>query len=333
MDPSARAAAPGSGEDAYPLQMSDDGSSSLKARLKHLAFRILRPGLVPVQDGIAHVRSDIAAVHNRLDELDSDQRKYDAELEYWRWLVKKGGSEKGFGAPFAEVFGRWTDRKMVKMGEFLSLPEVGQPGDIHDWASQRSVIEIGAGPYPLVAAANKGWKRCVAVDPIARGYVEEDLLPAVAGNVVYVAARGESIPLPSASADLIVIENCLDHVKDPALVVREMTRLLAPGGYLWMFVDLSNHVDHMHPHAMNEEKVRRLLQTEGGFTVVRDEVTAHKAHPEAYGSYCGMLQRPARALMHSAAQDMRSQPADVRGMVEVRGQLSLNGSAGGRPHN
>ena len=293
----------------------------------------MRPGLAPVHDGISQVRGDIASVHDRLDELDADQRKYDAELEYWRWLVKKGGSEKGFGGPFAEVFGRWTSQKMVKMGEFLALPAVGQPGDIHDWASQRSVIEIGAGPYPLVAAATKGWKRCVAVDPIARGYVEEDLLPAVASSVVYVAARGESIPLSSASADLIVIENCLDHVKDPAMVVREMTRLLAPGGHLWIFVDLSNHVDHMHPHAMNEDKVRRFLQTDGGFTVVRDEVTAHKAHPEAFGSYCGMLQRPVREVVSLAAQDMRSQFADVRGMVEVRGQLSRNGSAGGRPHN
>lgn len=313
--------------------MPDGGSNSLKARLKHLAYRLVRPGLVPVHEGINQVRADIATVHGRLDQLDADQRKYDAELEYWRWLVKKGGSEKGFGAPFAEVFGRWTQQKMVKMGEFLSLPPVGQPGDIHDWASARSVIEIGAGPYPLVAAATKGWKRCVAVDPIARGYVEEDLLPPIADNVVYVAARGESIPLPSASADLIVIENCLDHVKDPAMVVREMTRLLAPGGHLWIFVDLSNHVDHMHPHAMNEQKVRRLLETEGGFTVVRDEVTSHKAHPEAYGSYCGMLQRPHREVIGGTAQDVRTHNGDVRGVVEVRNQLSLNGSAGGRPHN
>jgi SAM-dependent methyltransferase len=313
--------------------MPDGASSTFKGRLKHLAFRLLRPGLRPVVEELQQVRSDIASVHGRLDDLDADQRKYDSELEYWRWLVKKGGSEKGFGGPFAEVFGRWTRQKMVKMGEFLGLPPIGEPGCIDDWASGRSVIEIGAGPYPLVAAAAKGWKRCVAVDPIARGYVEEDLLPPVAQHVVYVAARGEAIPLPSASADLIVIENCLDHVRDPAQVVREIKRLLVPGGHLWIFVDLSNHVDHMHPHAMNEQKVRMLLETEAGFEVVRDEVTAHKAHPEAYGSYCGMLRRPMMDVCPGTAQDMRSQNGDVRGMVEVRSQLSLNGSAGGRPHN
>ena len=57
-------------------------------------------------------------------------------------------------------------------------------------------------------------------------------------------------------------------MKDPAQVVCEIARLLTPGGLMWIFVDLSNHVDHMHPHAMNEDKVRKLLE---GFDVVRDE--------------------------------------------------------------
>ncbi len=314
--------------------MSDGQKTSIKGTLKHLAMRLMRPGLTSLHLRLDDVRTDIAAVHGRLDELDADRAKYDSELEYWRWLVKKGGSEKGFGGPFAEVFGRWTRQKMVKIGEFLALPPIGQPGSIDDWAHERSVVEIGAGPYPLVAAAAQGWKRCVAVDPIARGYVEEDLVPPVAQHVVYVAARGESIPLPSACADLVVIENCLDHVRDPAQVVREIRRLLTPGGLLWIFVDLSNHVDHMHPHAMNEEKVRGLLKA-GGFEVVRDEVTAHKAHPEAYGSYCGMLRRTQQIFddVVGTAQDVRSNGSDVRGVVEVRSQLSLNGSAGGRPHN
>lgn len=314
--------------------MSEGQRSSLKGTLKHLAMRLMRPGLEPLHGELEGVREDLGAIHGRLDELDADQNKYDSELEYWRWLVKRGGSEKGFGGPFAEVFGRWTRQKMVKVGEFLALPPIGQPGSIDDWASDRSVVEIGAGPYPLVAAAERGWKRCVAVDPIARGYVEEDLVPAAAQHVVYVAARGESIPLPSASADLVVIENCLDHVRDPAQVVREIRRLLAPDGLLWLFVDLSNHIDHMHPHAMNEEKVRRLLR-EGGFAVVRDEVTSHKAHPEAYGSYCGLLRRTNVVVEGASrvAQDVRSDGQDVRGVVEVRDRLSVNGSAGGRPHN
>ena len=223
----------------------------------------------------------------------------------------------------------------MKIGEFLGLPPIGEPGSIEDWAKTRAAVEIGAGPYPLLAAAGKGWRQCVAVDPIARGYVEEGLVPPEAGHVVYVAARGESIPLPSASADVVVIENCLDHVRDPAQVVREIDRLLVPGGHLWIFVDLSNHVDHMHPHAMNEEKVRGLLKS---FEIVRDEVTGHKAHPEAYGSYCGMLRKPEAARVHGAvdgvgtppAQDVRRGSQNVRVVVETASELSPNGLAGGR---
>lgn len=309
-------------------------SPSFKARLKHLAMRLMRPGLQDVNQRLDAIAGEVNVMHGQMDALQADKHKYDSELEYWRWLVKKGGSEKGFGAPFAQVFARWTRDRMIKMGQFLDLPPVGQPGDIDDWARTKSVIEIGAGPFPLIASANKGWLRCVAVDPIARGYVEEDLVPPAASHVVYVAARGESIPLPSSSADLIVIENCLDHVREPSEVIQEMNRLMTPGGLLWIFVDLSNHVDHMHPHAMNEGKVRGLLK-QGGFDVVRDEVTGHKAHPEAYGSYCGLLRKTVVAKMRGekTSENHAGLNGSVRVVVEPAAELSLSGSANGRPRN
>ena len=314
-----------------PDASDSSNAGTPKGLLKRLASRLMRPGLVPVHERIEAARRDVAGIHDRLDRIDADRHKYESELEYWRWLIKKGGSEKGFGGPFERVFAKWTRDRIVKMGAFLSLPAAGEPGCIDDWARERSAIEIGAGPFPLIASVRHGWKRCAAVDPIARGYVEEGLIAEAAQHIVYVAARGEDIPLPSASADLVVIENCLDHVRDPEQVLREITRLLVPGGLLWIFVDLSNHVDHMHPHAMNEEKVRRFLAP---FEIVRDEVTSHKAHPEAYGSYCGLLRRPIPVLR--PAQDVRSNGhggENVRSMVEVRPVLSASGSAAGRPQN
>lgn len=322
-----------------PLQSSDlnrETPSSVKGRLKNLAFRMMRPGLRTVHEDIALVRDDIQSVRERLDMFDKDQRKYDGELEYWRWLIKKGGSEKDFGRPFEDIFGHWVRQRLIKLGVFLGLPRVGEPGDIDDWAAVRSVIEIGAGPYPSIAAAKKGWLRCVAVDPIARGYVEEDLIAKAAEKVVYIEAPGERIPLPCGFADLIIIENCLDHVRDPSSVIREMHRLLKPGGHVWLFVDLSNHVDHMHPHAMNEDKVRAFMNE---FEIVRDEVTGHKAHPQAYGSYRGLLRRKdaERRVVPSEAQSLRQSEsgsgANNGTVVEVKNGLSLNGSAADRPRN
>lgn len=257
-------------------------SDRISRALRPLAAKVMRPG--------------VRGIHERLDRIErtlgvdvDDAHKYASELHFWRWLIRQGGSQKQYGDSFEAVFGRWQRQRLIKLSEWLFLPVQGQPGDIDDWCAARSVVEIGAGPYPSVAAARKGWKRCVAVDPIAKGYSEEGLLPPAADRVVYIQAPGERIPLPAGFADLVINENCLDHVASPERVVAEMHRLLKAGGLLWFFVDLSHHRDHMHPHPMDETSIRALF---GSFSLVHAEVSAHKAHPEAYGSFRALFRKP-----------------------------------------
>lgn len=287
--------------------MPDGEAHSAKERLKHLSMRAMRPALQGVNDRLSNLEQKLVALHEAVDQSVVDRIKYDSELEYWRYLVKRGGAEKDFGEPFEVVFGRWMRRRIEKLGVFLGLPEIGSAGDVDDWCASRSVVEIGAGPYPAVAAAKRGWKRCVAVDPIARGYMEEGLVPASCANVVYIEAPGERIPLAAGSADLVVCENCLDHVTDPASVVREIERLLAPGGYLWIFVDLSEHQDHMHPHPMSEAKMKRLLSR---MNAVRVDVSSHRAHPEAYGGFRALYQKPLVTRRRETSSDDAMRPED-----------------------
>lgn len=273
---------------AVLMQDTSEGKSA-KNTLKHLTMRAMRPGLQGVQSSLDRVEGRIAKLHEAVDRSVVERVKYDSELEYWRYLVKRGGAQKDFGEAFEVVFARWMRARLLKLGVFLGLPDVGQVGDVDDWCATRSVVEIGAGPYPAIAGAKKGWKRPVAVDPIARGYVEEDLVPESCGHIVYIEAPGERIPLPAGFADLVVCENCLDHVTDPSSVIREIERLLKPGGCLWIFVDLSEHQDHMHPHPMSEAKMRGLLSR---MTPVRVEVSDHRAHPEAYGGFRALYRKP-----------------------------------------
>lgn len=297
--------------------------SGLKARLKALAMRAMRPGLLDTNQSLqalAARAAETAAQLNRIEQdlsrcspsstnptqpgsfafwrggitgraIDAAGRpspeltaKYLDELTFWDNFVKHD-AQKTMNVPFEQVYGGWQRGRMNELREFLALPS---PEAFQAWCRDRSAVEIGAGPYPSIATAQ--WKRAVAIDPLADGYTAQGLLPkdCFCDEVTYMASPGEAVPLPSGFADLAVIENCLDHVDNPRSVLREIKRLLKPGGFLWLLVDLMDYKDHMHPNPFNEARLREMLAGEG-FTVARDRISDHKSHPQAYGEYRGLL--------------------------------------------
>lgn len=255
----------------------------------------MRPGLAPVHQKLDEVVVRLERIEAGLQEaglLPGQKDKYREELAYWRWLIKTEQGRASLYAPFEVAFGGWQRDRLRELGRCLGLPGQGEEFEqsLDEWCEQQSAIEIGPGPYPALAAAAR-WQRAVAVDPIARGYAEEKLIPEAARHVTFIEAPGEKVPLPSGGADLVIIENALDHVSDPGAVLAEIRRLLRPGGLLWVLVDLSTYSDHMHPHPFNEDRIRSLL-TAAGFQVETERVSDHKSHPKAYGEYRGLLRKP-----------------------------------------
>lgn len=237
----------------------------------------MRPGLLGIERRLDRIE---ARLTDRGDDDHAD------ELRFWRWLIRTDEGRAYLKGPFEQVFGRWQRDRLRELGRRLDLD--GDAG-LDAWCARTSAVEIGAGPYPALAAAPR-WRRAVAVDPLARRYADEGLLTPAAAHVVYVQAPGERVPLPGGFADLVVIENALDHVRDPEAVVAEIDRLLVPGGLLWLLVDLSEHRDEMHPHPFNQARVRSILSR---FDVLSEHVSDHHSHPKAYGEYRGLLRKPA----------------------------------------
>jgi arsenite methyltransferase len=99
-----------------------------------------------------------------------------------------------------------------------------------------TVLDVGAGLGLLTLAAHErigeGW--VIAVDPSV-GALEELLALAHTANasgIMYLVGDAEVLPLPDASVDVAVLGSALLLVADRAAAVRELARVVRPGGRL-----------------------------------------------------------------------------------------------------
>ncbi|NOX44125.1 MAG: class I SAM-dependent methyltransferase [Caldiserica bacterium] len=104
----------------------------------------------------------------------------------------------------------------------------------------RVAADIGAGTgFMTEGLLNRGL-RVIAIEPsaamraqMARKFAEAERLEIREGTA-------EAIPIPDASVDYVFANMCLHHVERPPRAIREMARVLRPGGVL-VVTDLDEH--------------------------------------------------------------------------------------------
>ena len=100
------------------------------------------------------------------------------------------------------------------------------------------VIEVGSGAHGLIFYF--GSQHGIGVDPLAVSY--RTLFPRWQSRAPTVAAVGESLPFPDQSFDVVICDNVVDHAESPARIVRELARILVPGGLLYFTVNVHHPV-------------------------------------------------------------------------------------------
>ncbi len=103
---------------------------------------------------------------------------------------------------------------------------------------EHTVLDVGAGTGFLTEAAARKARRVIALD-----FSESMLGEArnkVGGIVEFRIGNAEHLPLPDGSVDSVIGNMILHHCPNPDLAVKEMVRVLAPGGRL-VLSDLQEH--------------------------------------------------------------------------------------------
>ncbi|MDQ7830063.1 MAG: methyltransferase domain-containing protein [Armatimonadota bacterium] len=109
------------------------------------------------------------------------------------------------------------------------------------------------------------------VDPLVHLYRTMYTYPP---EIILCAGQGEALPFQDASFDVVFCSNVLDHVTSPKRTVAEMARVLRPGGYLVLTVEVFERPrrrDTAHPYSFTASEVRRLLH--GRFEIDLDRTS------------------------------------------------------------
>ncbi|MDX9911275.1 MAG: class I SAM-dependent methyltransferase [Phycisphaerales bacterium] len=199
-------------------------------------------------------------------------RRWRGELAYWRDHAGPGAKD---AEAFEAQFARWQQLRLEEFGRAMGFP-AGRV--LETWCAGADCVEIGCGPFPMVAY--HAFRTGVAVDPLMEGYKAERIVPRTARPFVSIAAVGEWLPLVAASADLVVLDNCLDHTEQPERVLAEVNRVLRPHGALWMLVDVLDEADALHPSPMTRDRLGAMLGALG-LRVTFERVAPRASHPRA----------------------------------------------------
>ena len=150
------------------------------------------------------------------------EERLSTEIDFWKdWMATKGGP-------------RWSGEFLYRMDPESEI-EPGLASLIN--SPDDKIIDVGAGPLTLVGKLWKGHRMGVtAVDPLAHEYDKLmdgfGIVPPL--RTVKADAVNLSKVFPENSFDIAFARNCLDHSYDAPEAVRQMVRVVKPGGTVFL---------------------------------------------------------------------------------------------------
>jgi SAM-dependent methyltransferase len=149
------------------------------------------------------------------------ERELGSELTFWKEYIDSGGLE-------------WPEEYAERLDPSAPLREHLIADRLPDISSATvSILDVGAGPITTLGKTHPDKTLAItAVDPLAADYDRLLEQGALTPPVRTLPCRGEDLldNFYPESFDVAYARNSLDHGDDPLLIIRNMVRLVRPGG-------------------------------------------------------------------------------------------------------
>jgi SAM-dependent methyltransferase len=163
---------------------------------------------------------------------------HDEDLDQARFLLKYSESsslERLVRAVYAARPGWDEDRIDMRTRQVLEAPEKRKV-DVRGWLKEgldgaQRFLDLGCGAGMLIAAAELDDGKAYGIDVSMVWLVVADrLVREYGGQPILAAAMAENMPLPNSSISFVVSLDVIEHVRDPGGYIKEINRILKPGG-------------------------------------------------------------------------------------------------------
>jgi len=157
------------------------------------------------------------------------------------------------------------------------------------------ILKIGPGPIGIISFLKWGKEKC-AIEPLEDFFRNNATLVALRDpKVKYVKGCGESLPFEDKEFSLIIIDNVLDHTREPKKVLREIYRILKKDGLMFFTVNIRTkwgaflhsilaklNIDKGHPHSYSYGNIRHVLLEDSKFIILSEEYENYHKTKRAY---------------------------------------------------
>jgi len=150
-----------------------------------------------------------------------------------------------------------------------------------------AILDVGCGPLGGLCSKIKDAKMLVGVDTLAEEY--KRIIKA--DNILLKSCAAENIPANDNSFDIVFCTNVLDHTNNPERAIKEMHRVLKPGGKLYLLVHLriSEQLNIGHPYVIPQEVLEVWLSCRGFNTQFCSLYTTDPVNGDSYKTFKGEL--------------------------------------------